>query len=90
MTIGVLGGGQLGRMLALAGYPLGLRFCFLDPSPQAPAAPLADLIAANFDDVPALERFAAEVVIIAEFKCAGSFGALVVQSGCVYPPRSAR
>jgi phosphoribosylaminoimidazole carboxylase (NCAIR synthetase) len=36
MKIGVLGGGQLGRMLALAGYPLGLRFCFLDPSPRRP------------------------------------------------------
>ena len=33
MKIGVLGGGQLGRMLALAGYPLGLRFRFLDPAP---------------------------------------------------------
>ena len=36
MKIGVLGGGQLGRMLALAGYPLGLRFRFLDPAPEAP------------------------------------------------------
>ena len=33
--IGILGGGQLGRMLALAGYPLGLSFRFLDPSPEA-------------------------------------------------------
>ena len=32
MTVGVIGGGQLGRMLALAGYPLGLDFLFLDPS----------------------------------------------------------
>jgi len=32
-VIGILGGGQLGRMLALAGYPLGLSFRFLDPSP---------------------------------------------------------
>ena len=32
-TIGMLGGGQLGYMLALAGYPLGLHFRFLDPSP---------------------------------------------------------
>jgi 5-(carboxyamino)imidazole ribonucleotide synthase len=38
MTVGVLGAGQLGRMLALAGYPLGLRFLFLDRSglPTAP------------------------------------------------------
>ena len=33
MTIGILGGGQLGYMLALAGYPLGLHFRFFDPSP---------------------------------------------------------
>ena len=31
MTVGILGAGQLGRMLALAGYPLGLDFLFLDP-----------------------------------------------------------
>lgn len=34
--IGVLGGGQLGRMLALAGYPLGLRFRFFDTAADAP------------------------------------------------------
>ena len=32
MTVGILGAGQLGRMLALAGYPLGLDFLFLDPA----------------------------------------------------------
>ena len=41
--VGVLGGGQLGRMLALAGYPLGLRFRFLDPAPEAPVGELAEL-----------------------------------------------
>jgi len=34
-AIGVLGGGQLGRMLALAGYPLDMRFRFFDPAPDA-------------------------------------------------------
>ena len=38
MTVGILGAGQLGRMLALAGYPLGLDFLFLDPAKDAPAA----------------------------------------------------
>src|SRR5882724_4082745 len=37
MTVGILGAGQLGRMLALAGYPLGLDFLFLDPAEGAPA-----------------------------------------------------
>ncbi|HSH76913.1 MAG TPA: 5-(carboxyamino)imidazole ribonucleotide synthase [Herpetosiphonaceae bacterium] len=56
--IGVLGGGQLGRMLALAGYPLGLRFRFLDPAPGAPAGQMAEQIAAAYDDADALARFA--------------------------------
>jgi len=64
MKIGVLGGGQLGRMLALAGYPLGLRFCFLDPSPQAPAGHLAELVIAPYDDPDALQRFAAQVDLV--------------------------
>ncbi|HWV56306.1 MAG TPA: hypothetical protein VNZ57_02445, partial [Longimicrobiales bacterium] len=58
MKVGVLGGGQLGRMLALAGYPLGHRFRFLDPSPEAGAGHLAELIVGQFDDVAALDRFA--------------------------------
>jgi 5-(carboxyamino)imidazole ribonucleotide synthase len=53
MTIGIVGGGQLGRMLALAGYPLGLDFLFLDRSADAPAARLAPLLAGDMDD-PAL------------------------------------
>jgi 5-(carboxyamino)imidazole ribonucleotide synthase len=57
MIVGVLGAGQLGRMLALAGYPLGLRFRFLDPSPDAPAAQVAECITADFTDESALERF---------------------------------
>lgn len=46
-------------MLALAGYPLGLRFRFLDPAPQPPASHLAELIVAAYDDVAGLERLAA-------------------------------
>lgn len=61
--IGVLGGGQLGRMLALAGYPLGLEFLLLDPSVEAPAGQLADALAARFDDPAALDRLAASTSI---------------------------
>jgi 5-(carboxyamino)imidazole ribonucleotide synthase len=57
MKVGVLGGGQLGRMLALAGYPLGLRFRFLDPAPESPVEELADLVVGRFDDLDVLERF---------------------------------
>jgi len=58
VTIGILGGGQLGYMLALAGYPLGLRFRFLDPSPEAPVGRIAQRVTADFDDQAALEKFA--------------------------------
>lgn len=58
MTIGILGGGQLGYMLALAGYPLGLRFRFLDPSPEAPVGRIAPRVTADYSDRAALEKFA--------------------------------
>jgi 5-(carboxyamino)imidazole ribonucleotide synthase len=58
MQVGILGGGQLGRMLALAGYPLGLRFRTLDLSPEAPAGHVSELMAADFNDTDALKRFA--------------------------------
>ena len=58
MTIGILGGGQLGYMLALAGYPLGLHFRFLDPSPEAPVGRIATRITAQFTDRGALRKFA--------------------------------
>jgi 5-(carboxyamino)imidazole ribonucleotide synthase len=57
--IGVLGGGQLGRMLALAGYPLGLRFRFLDPAAEAPAEQLAERLIHDYRDTHGLDRFVA-------------------------------
>jgi 5-(carboxyamino)imidazole ribonucleotide synthase len=57
MRVGVLGAGQLGRMLALAGYPLGLRFRFLDPAPGAPAGVLAEQFVAPFEDPARLGVF---------------------------------
>ena len=64
MTIGILGGGQLGYMLALAGYPLGLRFRFLDPSPEAPVGRIAQRVTADFEDRAALEKFAGGLELI--------------------------
>jgi 5-(carboxyamino)imidazole ribonucleotide synthase len=58
VTIGILGGGQLGYMLALAGYPLGLHFRFFDPSPEAPVGRIASRVTADFADESALEKFA--------------------------------
>lgn len=58
-TIGILGGGQLGRMLAMAAARLGYTCICYDPDPQAPAAALcAGHIEARWDDAAALERFA--------------------------------
>lgn len=58
MITAVLGGGQLARMLALAGAPLGLRTRCLDPSADAVAGHVSELIVAEFDDVAALGRLA--------------------------------
>ncbi len=58
MIVGVLGAGQLGRMLALAGYPLGLRFRFLDPAPESPASHVTEQVVGDYCDPGALDRFA--------------------------------
>ncbi len=57
MRVGVLGGGQLGRMLALSGYQLGIQFRFFDPSSGAPVGQIGELVSAAYDDHSALERF---------------------------------
>jgi len=59
MTIGVVGAGQLGAMMALSGYPLGLDFLFLDRSAATPAGRFAPVLAGDFTD-PALLRQLAE------------------------------
>ncbi|HEY8509481.1 MAG TPA: 5-(carboxyamino)imidazole ribonucleotide synthase [Steroidobacteraceae bacterium] len=60
MTVGIVGAGQLGRMLALAGYPLGLRFLFLDPAPDAPGGQVAPQLQGAFTDRRLLARLARE------------------------------
>ncbi len=57
MTIGILGGGQLGRMLALSGYPLGLSFKTFDASSDAVAGHVAPLLNEDPNDVDALGWF---------------------------------
>ncbi|TXK83579.1 5-(carboxyamino)imidazole ribonucleotide synthase [Paenibacillus sp. N3.4] len=64
-TIGVLGGGQLGRMLALAGRNMGYRFVTLDPTEDAPCGQVADeQIQASFDDVEAARKLASRSDVI--------------------------
>ncbi len=64
MKIGVIGGGQLGRMLALAGTPLGMNFAFLDPAPDACAAALGEHLLADYNDLQHLRRLADEVDVV--------------------------
>ncbi len=64
MKIGVIGGGQLGRMLALAGTPLGLKFVFLDPQPDACAGVLGEHIRADYSDHDHLRQLAYEVDLV--------------------------
>lgn len=91
MKIGVLGGGQLGRMLALAGYPLGLQFRFLDSSTNSPASHLAPHIVGSYNSVSDLERFAKGVdVATYEFENVPVETArLLNQKLPVYPPPQA-
>jgi 5-(carboxyamino)imidazole ribonucleotide synthase len=91
MTIGILGGGQLGYMLALAGYPLGLHFRFLDPSPEAPVGRIAHRVTAEYLDEPALERFAHGLEVVTyEFENVPVQAArFLAERAPVYPPLAA-
>jgi 5-(carboxyamino)imidazole ribonucleotide synthase len=91
LHVGVLGGGQLGRMLALAGYPLGLRFRFLEPAAGAPAGHLAEHMAGSYDDPTTLDRFADGLdVVTYEFENVPvAAAAHLAQRVPVYPPPGA-
>jgi 5-(carboxyamino)imidazole ribonucleotide synthase len=64
MKIGIIGAGQLGRMLALAGYPLAQQFVFLDSTADSPGGQVAPIVTGAFDDPRSLERLAAEVDLV--------------------------
>jgi 5-(carboxyamino)imidazole ribonucleotide synthase len=64
MRIGIIGAGQLGQMLALAGYPLAQRFLFLDSSADSPGGRVGPMITGAFDDPASLERLAAETDLV--------------------------
>ena len=59
--IGIIGGGQLGRMLALAAIPLGFEVTVLDPTPNCPASVCAKQIIGSFKDADAIFKLAAQV-----------------------------
>ena len=64
MKIGVIGGGQLGRMLALAGTPLGMSFAFLDPAPDACSQALGEHLRGDYNDHEHLRRLADDVDLV--------------------------
>jgi 5-(carboxyamino)imidazole ribonucleotide synthase len=63
-TIGIVGAGQLGRMLALSAYPLGLRCLFLDRSAAAPGAQVAPILVGDLEDPARLAELAARSDVV--------------------------
>jgi 5-(carboxyamino)imidazole ribonucleotide synthase len=64
MRIGIIGAGQLGRMMALSGIPLGIEFTMYDRSADAPGAAVASIVTGRFDDRRRLVRFARGVDVV--------------------------
>ena len=67
-TLGILGGGQLAQMLALAALPLGVRVVVLEPDSQAPARVCAEHLRAPYTDAAGLERLAECDAVTLEFE----------------------
>lgn len=89
-TIGILGGGQLGRMLAIAGRNMGYRFITLDPTPNSPCGQAADgQIIATYDDVEAARELAKQSDIITyEFENVDAKVAALLESESYVPQGS--
>jgi 5-(carboxyamino)imidazole ribonucleotide synthase len=88
-TIGLLGGGQLGRMLALEGRPLGYRFISFDPAADGPAAQVCDdAVVAPFSDLAAAQAFASRCDVVTfewENIPADLLDAITAKTGAVWP-----
>ncbi len=92
MKISIVGGGQLARMLALAGFPLGLRFQVLDPAADACAGQVAPLIQGDYDDETRLRQLADEAEVVTfdfENVPAAAARALERQAVSFHPPARA-
>lgn len=91
MKIGILGGGQLGRMLALAGYPFGFSFRFLEKENETPAGQVGEIQAGDYIDQQALDRFLVGLdVVTYEFENVPVQAARYLQERVpVFPPPQA-
>lgn len=88
-TVGILGGGQLGRMLANAGSAMGYRFVALDPTPDSPMGQVAEQIVAAYDDRDAARELAARSdVITYEFENVDADVAAMLMSESYVPQGS--
>ena len=91
MNVGIVGGGQLARMLALAGYPLDLRFQVLDPASDACAGQVAALLRGDYDQETRLEALAdwADVVTFDFENVPAEAAHTLERQVAVYPPAQA-
>lgn len=87
-TIGMLGGGQLGRMFVQAAHAMGYRVVVFDRAADSPAAQAAnDTVIADFGDRPALERFAAACdVVTLEWENIPTEAVVVIGETCPVHP----
>ena len=87
-TIGVLGGGQLGRMFAMAARRLGYRVHTLAPEDDTPTGQIADVeINASYDDIDAVTRFARNVdVVTFEFENVSAAAAAAAEAHAIVRP----
>lgn len=92
MHIGIIGGGQLARMMILAGYPLGHTFTVLDPSKHACGAAIANNhIIGDYDSETHLKQLAnvCDVVTFDFENVPADALALLEENAATYPPRAA-
>ncbi|MDB6082121.1 MAG: 5-(carboxyamino)imidazole ribonucleotide synthase [Gammaproteobacteria bacterium] len=89
--MGIVGAGQLGRMLALAGYPLGVRCLFLDRTAHAPGAQVAPILVGELEDAALLRDLAArsDVLTFDWENISGAALAPLEKATAVRPPRAA-
>ncbi|MCM3128208.1 5-(carboxyamino)imidazole ribonucleotide synthase [Paenibacillus provencensis] len=88
-TIGILGGGQLGRMMTLSGTAMGYRFITLDPTDNSPCGQVARQIVAGYDDQKAARQLAEECdVITYEFENVDADVAALLENEAYVPQGS--
>ncbi|HXB00753.1 MAG TPA: ATP-grasp domain-containing protein, partial [Steroidobacteraceae bacterium] len=91
MHVGIVGAGQLGRMLALSGYPIGVHCLFLDRSADTPGAQVAPSLIGDLEDAALLAELASrsDVVTFDWENISGSALKPLERITQVRPPRAA-